>query len=306
MTTHATPPPQMPVLGPPGEQCLQCGATLAEDQRYCVNCGRRRAQARVDYRALLPDSGPPASEPHAATTTATAGLPEAVPPTSESRSVSPLGAAVAIGLLLLAVLLGAVLGSNGDGGKSPAPVIVGGGATATQTPTTDEWSGGNGFTVQLQTLPKASTRPAQVAQAKSAAQAKGAPDVGVLDSDSYPSLPPGNYVVYSGHYASQGAADAALKGLSAKFPDATAVEVSKTVSASGSGSGGSSSGSAGASGSSSAPAPSSSTKSAPSKSTQDYVQKSKKIPDTVGTGGKAPKTDNAAPGGGSGGGTSIG
>ncbi len=50
-----------PALGEQGEPCRSCGAPLAEDQRYCLNCGRRRADQRVDYESLLGDgSGPPA------------------------------------------------------------------------------------------------------------------------------------------------------------------------------------------------------------------------------------------------------
>ena len=45
--------------------------------------------------------------------------------------------------------------------------------------------------------------------------------------------------------------------------------------------------------------------SAPTPSTQDFVKKSKKLPDKVGTGGKPPPKDKAAPGGGSEG-TTIG
>ncbi len=35
-----------------GEPCEECGAPLAADQRYCLNCGQRRGEPRVDYRQL--------------------------------------------------------------------------------------------------------------------------------------------------------------------------------------------------------------------------------------------------------------
>jgi hypothetical protein len=34
---------EQPVLGEHGEPCRECGVPLAADQRYCLNCGARRA-----------------------------------------------------------------------------------------------------------------------------------------------------------------------------------------------------------------------------------------------------------------------
>jgi predicted amidophosphoribosyltransferase len=42
-----------PALGQPGELCAGCGVPLAEDQRYCLNCGYRRADSRVPYTEVL-------------------------------------------------------------------------------------------------------------------------------------------------------------------------------------------------------------------------------------------------------------
>ncbi len=40
-----------PVIGPPGgrERCVGCGAPLASDQRYCVECGQRLGRARLPF-----------------------------------------------------------------------------------------------------------------------------------------------------------------------------------------------------------------------------------------------------------------
>ena len=72
---------------------------------------------------------------------------------------------------------------------------------------TSDWPPGtNGFTVQLSTLPKDGTSADAVDAAVSDAEANGATGVGVLDSDLYPSLPAGNYVIYSGVFdAKEGA-----------------------------------------------------------------------------------------------------
>ena len=65
-------------------------------------------------------------------------------------------------------------------------------------------------------LPKATTQPDAVALAKTAATGKGAAAVGALDSDAYPSLTAGSYVVYSGIHDSRKAATAALDTLEAQ------------------------------------------------------------------------------------------
>ena len=235
MSTPETETHQHPALGEPGEQCAHCGAVLAPDQRYCVNCGLRRADPRVEYRELLSTGGavedPPATPP-----AATAAAPAPAPPQADAapatRTVSPLGAAVAIGLLLLATLLGAVLGRGSDAGDQ-RPVIVGAPATA------------------------------------AGATTAGAPDA------------------TTGGVAAGAAAGAAAGGAAGAAAGAESDSTSK--------SGSSDSGASSAAPKTSTPAP----------STQDFVKKSKKLPDKVGTGGAPPPKDDAAPGGGSEG-TTIG
>ncbi|MFM9126822.1 MAG: zinc ribbon domain-containing protein, partial [Solirubrobacterales bacterium] len=116
-------PGATPELGSPGETCRGCGAELAPDQRYCVNCGARRADPRVDYQQML--AGTNGNDPHAvapATAGAAAGGAAGAGTSGETRAISPLGAAVAVGLLLIAVLLGAVIG-KGNGTGDQAPVL---------------------------------------------------------------------------------------------------------------------------------------------------------------------------------------
>ena len=43
----------LPVVGQEGDTCEQCGSVLATDQRYCLNCGWRRGESRVDYEKRL-------------------------------------------------------------------------------------------------------------------------------------------------------------------------------------------------------------------------------------------------------------
>ncbi len=80
--------------------------------------------------------------------------------------------------------------------------------------------------MQLSSLPKADATPASVDAAKRSALSSGASAASVLDSDLYPSLPPGNYIVYSGVYDSSKEADAGLAQLGDGFPDASVIHVS--------------------------------------------------------------------------------
>jgi hypothetical protein len=111
---------QMPVLGEAGEPCAGCGAPLAADQRYCLNCGQRRTGPRVDYRQYLaPAAGelpPPPAEASAAATPAEASKPE--------RDFAPLAAVGGIAILGLMLLVGVLIGKgNNTTASAPAPVI---------------------------------------------------------------------------------------------------------------------------------------------------------------------------------------
>jgi hypothetical protein len=220
-------------LGAHGEPCPACGAPLAADQRYCLNCGRRRAGPRVPYADLLAGRAPEEVLPPAASAPP--------PPPPPPRRGIPAGAALAgAGALSLALAIGVLIGaatSSEEPQQVAAPVQkppvinvnAGGGAPATEEEFVSDWPGDDGWTVQLEALPKDGTAVADVSQAKSDAEAQGAEEVGALDSDDWPSLDAGQYVVYSGVYTGKDAkkkAQAAAKKLKKDFPEATAVEVS--------------------------------------------------------------------------------
>ncbi len=221
-----------PVLGRPGEQCADCGAPLAADQRYCLNCGARRAEARVPYEELLRAPAPVATP---------------APPLAPPRPMRSLNSAVAgmlgAAALGLGLLAGALIVRHNDDSRIviPPPVVtVAPTAAATAAPTATvgagpatfapDWPAGQeGWTVQLQVLPKDGTAPDAVAAAKAAATAKGAPGVGALDSDSFPSLDGGNYVIYAGVASSKADAQRSLDGVRASFPDAKVVQVASAA-----------------------------------------------------------------------------
>jgi hypothetical protein len=219
----------MPTLGRGGEPCAACGAPLAADQRYCLNCGTRRAGLRVPNQVYAPSPKANGAEPAPA-------------PRDRSNDVSPLGAVLGVALLGGMLLIGVLLGRGSDDSSqgTPSVVTVAGetsptGAASPTAPESEvpagdvvsEWPPNqDGWTVELGTLPKEDTTAADVDSAKQDLVTQGVDEVGVLDSDLYPSLPAGDYVLYSGVFDTKADAKVALKTTGATVPDALVVEVS--------------------------------------------------------------------------------
>lgn len=117
---------QIPALGEAGEPCAECGAPLAGDQRYCLNCGRRRSGPRVDYRTYLMPGGMVAQDPPPAPPAASPNDPpaDAQPdPGDPERDYAPLAAVGGIALLGLMLLVGVLIG-KGDAPSSQAPQVI--------------------------------------------------------------------------------------------------------------------------------------------------------------------------------------
>ncbi len=290
-------------FGEHGEPCAGCRAPLANDQRYCLNCGRRRAGERVPYAELL--AGREAGE------VLSSDAPSAtVPPRrlAGSNIVGGLAALAGVFVFAMGMAIGLLVrGEDEPQQVAAAPVIQqkppvvnvttgGGGGPVTGTEFVSDWpEGESGFTVQLETLPN--TGPAtDVDTAKTEAESNDAPDVGALNSDEYTSLEPGNYVVYSGVFTGKGAekkAKAALKKLKKDFPDAKVVEVS---------SGDEEFGVADEKPEEKVEEVSRSTLQDLESSTgEEQQKKSARLPDTLKLPGAPPPKDDAAPGGGGGG-----
>jgi hypothetical protein len=132
----APPPAPPPVAPPPGQppitaslvstagsdRCQACNAPLAPDQRYCLECGERRGQARFA-------AAPPARS--VTTTTMTTGGP--APSGSRFSPGATLIAGVATLLLAMGigVLIGDRSGSNQTASSPKVQVVnVGGGSGA--------------------------------------------------------------------------------------------------------------------------------------------------------------------------------
>lgn len=108
------------------ERCSGCGATLASDQRYCVECGQRCGAPRLPFtEGLVHAQQAPSSRP-----------PFARPRVSMNNTVI-----AGIGTLLLAMGIGVLIGRSGTASSvksaSPAVQVVtvpgAGGAAASST-----------------------------------------------------------------------------------------------------------------------------------------------------------------------------
>jgi hypothetical protein len=288
----------------PAATCAACGSPLADDQRYCLQCGERTMpmssvlQGGPPTAALAPAGGSQAGGPGSAPPSAP-GPPGATPPAAGGGEPAGRGNAVTViagvGVLLLAMGIGVLIGRSGgakpSGAAAPQVITVSSAPAAGATPAsesfTGDWpAGSSGYTIQLQTLPTASTQVSAVQAAKSAAEGKGAKAVGALKSDEFTSLPAGSYIVYSGKYTKKSEADKALGPLKKNFSEAKVVHVGAGTAAS-NGKGAAGSGGAGKSGvgsSPSKPAPPTVVESLKGKSGKSYEQESKNLPNVVSTG----------------------
>ena len=112
------------------EPCRTCGAAMAEDQRYCLNCGERRGGPRVDFRQHLEAAkgGAPQAPPNGAATPPGTEQPAAKDGNGErrQRDYAPLAAAGGIAVLGIMLLIGVLIGrGTGDGTGSVAqPSVV--------------------------------------------------------------------------------------------------------------------------------------------------------------------------------------
>jgi hypothetical protein len=116
-------------VGQEGDTCEQCGSALATDQRYCLNCGRRRGESRVDYETRLNGGVVPTAN----------GAAVAAPPSNQQWS--PAFAILAIALLGVMLLLGVLIGKKGNDNTQTvaaqtAPTTTAATATTDTTATT--------------------------------------------------------------------------------------------------------------------------------------------------------------------------
>jgi hypothetical protein len=119
------------------EACAHCGAPLARDQRYCLECGTPRTylsgmlleRLRVPAGQVQPGQPPP--PPNGAVPHATAA------PSSAWQRGNVLTLLAGIGVLLLAMGVGVLIGRSGGSSsaatQAPQVTVVGGGAGTAST-----------------------------------------------------------------------------------------------------------------------------------------------------------------------------
>jgi hypothetical protein len=203
----------MAELAPEPDHCPRCGADVEASQEYCLECGARlpsphgmlpalagawRARLRWYpgdwiWTALLllgvaaaasavalvsVDEDQPVAQPLVATSDRPA------PPISRPRQVTSTPAE-------------RTKSKPHRPGRKPGTLV--------------QWPlGRTAYTVVLESFPSATGRGTATALARRASRA-GLLDVGLLDSDNFPSLHPGYFVVFSGVYESADDAASALR-----------------------------------------------------------------------------------------------
>ncbi len=286
MSTESIATSTRPVAGPTA-QCASCGAPLDAKQRYCLECGERRAS----LGGTLLD-GSQSGDASTESTPSTPKQPPSIAPTQPAGQHGSTTTAIAgVGVLLLAMGVGVLMGRSGSP-KQPVqqpaqtitqttPVSTGVSAGTGETPFHADWpTGASGYTVQLQALPQAGTAVTAVEAAKNAAASKGAKEVGALDSGEFRDLSAGSYVIYSGVFHKKADANRALADLRRNFPGAKVLTLSTHGrSAAGSSAGGSHVGS-----NVKNPAPPSVLEGLKGAKGKSYAEKSKNLPDVVSTG----------------------
>lgn len=126
------------------DHCPSCGATLAADQRYCLNCGQRRGDPRLPFMdavAFMESSkGQPPAQQAAA----------APPSTPDRRPFMSANASLVAGVatLVLAIGVGVLIGRSGDSGsntanQAPQVITVGGSGAPEAEPGTGKEGKGN-------------------------------------------------------------------------------------------------------------------------------------------------------------------
>ena len=237
---------------PPRDYCPGCGVAYEPLQEYCLECGTRLPtnrgvvgflasewQRRIAWypgdwiwpvllflvltivataAAVAAGSAPKHTEPIAATDTPVTvgpGVQPATVPTAVPTSTLPTGPAPTI--------------TTGTLPRAPGSPSTNSVTTPAPNPNAlVTWPQGTaGYTNVLESLPLAAGRDNAVARAR-IAKRNGLPQVGVLVSSQYSSLHPGYYVVFSGVYASQSQASAALAAAHAHgFPDAYQTRITR-------------------------------------------------------------------------------
>jgi hypothetical protein len=119
------------------ESCAQCRAPLADDQRYCLQCGEPRPHLAGPLLGTSVDERP-SQPPTGGSTQPAPPTPPVIAAVGVSSRNNSLALIAGVGVLLLAMGVGVLIGRAGAGSAKapPTQVISLGGAGATDSPTT--------------------------------------------------------------------------------------------------------------------------------------------------------------------------
>jgi hypothetical protein len=215
----------------PPEACLTCGTTVEPGQEYCLECGARVVPTRRF---------------------------SAVGRAWERRWGRYPGDWMWVALLLGLVAAGSatagIVAARDTGTASgsrtliaTSPVVPAPPAPPLPTTTTTHatkaaprpkptpkppnaltaWPARDGYTIVLASIPARGSGLAEATAKAKQALSGGSRVVGVLDSSKFASLHPGYYVVYAGIYDSLDEAQTAARGLSGRYPNAYARQVTR-------------------------------------------------------------------------------
>jgi uncharacterized OB-fold protein len=112
----------LPTVGEDGDVCAQCGSVLATDQRYCLNCGWRRGEPRVDYETRMMNGAQPGT-----------AVAQAQAPSGFQQS--PIFAVGTIAVLGIMLLLGVLIGKDDNDATQTVAAQAPATTTTASTPT---------------------------------------------------------------------------------------------------------------------------------------------------------------------------
>jgi hypothetical protein len=174
----------VPVFGRDGEPCPACGAPLAGDQRYCLHCGARRPEARLEFLDVLDAdvqarSAPPLTPAAGFTAvTTTSGPP---PRGLNGRLQANAGLLALAALLLLTLLIGLLLGHWATGNAqapaaaTPAPQVIKVEGTGAAPAASDGSGAGAGGTAAAAGAAKGASAKGKAAKAGASSEKAKAP-----------------------------------------------------------------------------------------------------------------------------------
>jgi hypothetical protein len=122
------------------EHCPSCGALIAVDQRYCLECGQRRGEPRLPFMDAVVFMDAMNKPPEAPSETLRK---------TKRGGISPNAALIAgVGVLLLALGIGVLIGRSGNHGATqaaaPPQVVTVGGAGGGEAAEASSSSTGSG------------------------------------------------------------------------------------------------------------------------------------------------------------------